>query len=47
VLTFGLDKAPQADRIRLVWPSGTVQELGPLASGKQYIIDEALGILSR
>src|SRR4029453_3935935 len=45
VQTFGLGSLTRADKLRLVWPSGTVQELGPLESGQEYLMDESKGIV--
>jgi tetratricopeptide (TPR) repeat protein len=36
---FGL-KTDTAQKIRITWPSGTVQEIGPLAAGRRYRILE-------
>jgi hypothetical protein len=35
-LHFGLGTATQADALRVHWPDGSVQELGPLASGRVH-----------
>lgn len=37
-LTFGLGKAGKADKVTVVWPDGTRQELGPLAAGSHVIV---------
>ena len=42
-LYFGLDTAKQVERIRIEWPSGTVDEIGPLAAGKRYRVVEGEG----
>jgi hypothetical protein len=47
VQTFGIGSSTRADKVRLVWPSGTVQELGALEAGKEYLIDESQGVTSR
>jgi len=40
-LHFGLGEAAQADEVRVRWPSGTVQTLGPLPAGRAHLIREA------
>lgn len=40
IQTFGLGKATQVARVRIEWPSGIVQELGPLAVNQRYDIVE-------
>ena len=44
ILTFGLADAEQADSVEITWPSGKVTKLGPLKSGKTYVVDEAAGL---
>jgi hypothetical protein len=38
-LHFGLGTATQADAARVHWPDGSVQELGPLASGRVHSLE--------
>ena len=45
VVTFGLGAYGKADKVRLSWPSGTVQDLGPLEARKEYLVDESRGII--
>lgn len=39
-LHFGLGEEGQAKMVRIQWPSGEVQELGPLAAGFHYLVTE-------
>ncbi|HLV81627.1 MAG TPA: ASPIC/UnbV domain-containing protein, partial [Chthonomonadaceae bacterium] len=41
--TFGLGAATQADRVEILWPSGIVDTIGPLAADHQYVLDEGQG----
>jgi len=41
--TFGLGSAMQADRIEIMWPSGAVDRIGPLAANHQYLVNEGQG----
>jgi enediyne biosynthesis protein E4 len=43
---FGLGAAPRADAVRIKWPSGQVDELGALAAGFRYLIEEGGKVLS-
>jgi hypothetical protein len=38
VLQFGLGTAAQADRVRIRWPGGELDEFGPLAAGRYHRI---------
>ena len=40
ILIFGLDKAPRAEKVVIRWPSGQVDELGPLAANQALEITE-------
>ena len=44
VIAFGLAKLDKADRVKVTWPSGAVQEFRDLQSGREYLIDETQGI---
>ncbi len=44
-LTFGLGPYEEIDRALLEWPSGVRQELGKLAGGRTYVIQEDKGII--
>ncbi len=44
---FGMGDLARADSIRIIWPSGTVDHLGPLAAGVTYLVQEGGIILSR
>lgn len=46
-LTFGLGAHTKTDKVRIVWPSGITQDLGTLAAGKEYLVDEVKGIVAR
>jgi tetratricopeptide (TPR) repeat protein len=37
-LTFGVGGADQVDEVTVIWPDGSSQELGGLASGRDYLI---------
>ncbi len=39
-LHFGLNGSTLADSVRVRWPSGQVQEVGPLEAGRAHIIEE-------
>ncbi len=44
LLTIGLGEgAPQAPEVRLIWPSGIRQDLGPLETGRLHRLVEPLG----
>jgi hypothetical protein len=47
VVTFGLGANGKADKVRLTWPSGVTQELGPLEARKEYLVDEIHGVVSK
>ena len=37
ILTFGLGKSSHADKVTILWPSGRLQELGPMPSGLHVV----------
>jgi hypothetical protein len=39
-LHFGLGRANRVDSVEVRWPGGTVQRLGPLASGREHTLTE-------
>jgi hypothetical protein len=41
---FGLGEADKIDRVRVEWPSGTVQEFRDVAADRHYLIDEESGL---
>lgn len=41
-LHFGLGERKRAEKVRIVWPSGLVQELPPLDAGYLYVVTEGL-----
>jgi len=41
---FGLGQASEIDRVRVEWPSGTVQEFSHVAADRHYLIDEKGGL---
>jgi hypothetical protein len=41
---FGLGQAREIDRVRVEWPSGTVQEFSRVAADRHYVIDEKSGL---
>jgi hypothetical protein len=45
-LHFGLGGASEASSIRIVWPSGREETLGPLAAGATYVVKEGSGVVS-
>jgi len=45
--TFGLGDRKLAEKVRVAWPSGVVQEFQNLAAGKEYVIHEEKGISIR
>ncbi len=45
-LTFGLGKAPQADRVEITWPSGQHDTLRNLQANTTYTIEEGGKILA-
>jgi hypothetical protein len=47
VAHFGLNDLPQAESLRIAWPSGRTDSLGPLPGGATYLIEEGGKILSR
>jgi enediyne biosynthesis protein E4 len=47
VQTFGIGSATRAEKVRLVWPSGAVQELGAFEAGKEYLVDESRGVVAQ
>lgn len=46
-LTFGLGKQTKADRVRVRWPDGTVEEIDDVMAGTTYRIEKNKGIVSR
>src|SRR5206468_5170812 len=42
-LHFGLGSSSIADHVTIRWPSGQVDEIGPLKGGKRYLIVEGEG----
>jgi enediyne biosynthesis protein E4 len=44
-VTLGLGTARQAERVTVRWPSGRVDELGPLAAGQEYRVREGAGVV--
>ncbi|PYV34421.1 MAG: CRTAC1 family protein [Acidobacteria bacterium] len=44
-VTFGLGAGTEIERARFEWPSGTIQELGELAAGRTYVVDEEKGVV--
>ena len=44
-VTFGLGAGTKIERARFEWPSGTTQELGELAAGLTYVVDEEKGVV--
>src|SRR6266567_1023342 len=44
-VTFGLGAGAKIERARFEWPSGTTQELGELAAGRTYVVDEEKGVV--
>jgi hypothetical protein len=44
-VTFGLGEHTGVDRVVLEWPSGHQQELGKLAAGRTYLVDEVQGVV--
>ena len=44
-VTFGLGAGTKIERARFEWPSGTTQELGELAAGRTYVVDEEKGVV--
>jgi hypothetical protein len=47
VLTFGLAQHPQADQIKIVWPSGQTDRLADVAAGETVTVKEGAGIVQR
>ena len=47
VAHFGLGTFPRAEGLRIAWPSGQVDTLGPLPAGATYLIEEGGKVLSR
>lgn len=43
VVHFGLGSHAEVERLTITWPSGRVQTLGPLPSGRRYIVTEPAG----
>jgi len=46
-VTFGLGKQARAEKVRLSWPSGALQDLGPLEARREYLVDESQGLVSK
>ena len=44
-VTFGLGAAPRADAVRVVWPGGRVDEVGPVEANRLITIEEGAGIV--
>ena len=44
-VTFGLGAGTKIERARFEWPSGTTQELGELAAGRTYVVEEEKGVV--
>ena len=42
---FGLGEAEGVDSIRVVWPGGKEQEIGPVPAGREILIDEEKGLV--
>jgi hypothetical protein len=45
-LTFGLGDLAQADKVEVVWPSGQVDRLGPVAANQTATVQEGKGLVS-
>ncbi len=45
-LTFGLGAARVIDEATIAWPSGTRETIGPLRSGRAYLVTEGEGVTS-
>jgi hypothetical protein len=45
-VTFGLGQFESIDRAEFEWPSGLKQELGKLAAGRTYVVEEGKGVIS-
>ena len=46
-VTFGLGKQARAEKVRLSWPSGALQDLGQLEARREYLVDESQGLVSK
>ena len=46
-LTFGLGDADRVEAVRVTWPSGTVDELGPQDAGQTLTVREGDGVVER
>ena len=46
-LHFGLGDAPRADSVRVSWPGGSSETVGPLAEGFVYVIKQGQGVVAR
>ena len=44
-VTFGLGGAPRVDVVRVVWPGGSVDEVGPIEANRRITIEEGAGIV--
>ena len=44
-VTFGLGAAPRADAVRVVWPGGRTEEVGPVEANLRITIEEGAGIV--
>jgi hypothetical protein len=44
-ITFGLGEFRRVERTLVEWPSGQKQELGPLAAGHTYVVEEGRGVI--
>jgi hypothetical protein len=45
-VTFGLGRFQGVERVALEWPSGVKQELGKLAAGRTYVVEEDKGTVA-
>jgi len=45
-LTFGLGPRPRAEAIEVVWPSGQVDRIGPVAANQVVFVQEGEGLLA-
>ncbi len=46
-LHFGLGEAPRADSVRISWPEGSSETVGPLTEGFVYVIKQGQGVVAR
>ncbi len=45
-LHFGLAEATSVERLRVIWPSGSVDTLESLSAGRGYVIKEGVGVVA-